>query len=217
MLAVDAFGKAGGQCIQRRGSLRVLRNITIPIQRLASTQNPQRFVNSRFFTSWAFLDASVRDEWDIIGSNIVSKNGWGDERYLSGREAYVRLNSLKFPYSAETVTPIEVDYFTPIAEFGNITLNSNTSELTIPTIELDSNYFFQIKALRLRSSANNPNISKLKTFTRIDGLDDTAELYDLLVQQYGTVNSGQIYSIAVRGISQGGFSSIWTQQTVIAT
>lgn len=216
MLATDGIGKAGGQCIQRNGSLRVLRNITIPTQRNASRQNPQRFVNSRFFTSWAFLSATVRSEWDIIGSNIVTKNSWGDDRFLSGREAFTRLNSIVFPYVGDTVVPEVVDYFTPLATFGTFVLDADASTLELPIIETDSAYFYQMKAMKLRSSAINPNISKLKTFGREQDITATTDIFDLLESAFGTVQPGMIFSIAIRAVSQSGFTSLWTQQTVIA-
>ena len=216
MLATDGIGKAGGQCIQRNGALRVLRNISVPTQRSASRQNPQRFVNSRFFTSWAFLSSSVRSEWDIIGSNIVSKNAWGDDRFLSGREAYTRLNSIVYAFVGDTISPSEVDYFTPVATFGTFVLDAAASTLDFPLIATDSAYFYQMKAIKLRSSANNPNISKLKTFGREQDISGTTDIFDLLEAAFGTVQPGMIFSIAIRGVSQGGFASLWTQQTVIA-
>ena len=113
MLATDAYGKAGGQAIQRRGSIRVLRNITIPTQRISSRQNPQRSISSLLFNGWSFLARSEREMWSEVGANLSAVNGWGEEKTFSGRQAYTKLNGIAFVKTNALIDPSEMQYEVP--------------------------------------------------------------------------------------------------------
>lgn len=215
MLATDAFGKAGGQAIQRRGSIRVLRNITIPTQRFASTSNPQRLINTRFFSSWSFLPAETRSQWSLIGSNLTTKNGWGEEKTLSGREAYVKCNSLAFPFINIEIDANLFDYVTPLADISLIQVNASTSLVSIDFSNVSDIGFLQFKAMPLRTLAQNPLIDKLKTFGRVETVFDESELFDNMEQVFGTLQPGQLFSVAVRPISLFGIVGVWFQMQVI--
>ena len=214
MLAVDAYGKAGGQCIQRRGSIRVLRNITIPTQRLSSTQNPQRFINSTLFNKWQFLSADIRSAWDTVGSFLTRVNGWGDGKTLTGREAYVSLNSLVLPFDYHGVEPLTVTYEIPYATFNSFDLSHADSSLDFSESDSSAMMFYQIKAVLLRSAAVNVGIEKLKTFWRSDDISDSTENWSQFLLAFPTTQKNQVYSIAIRPISTSGIPGVWTQQTV---
>lgn len=216
MLATDAYGKAGGQCIQRRGSIRVLRNITVPTQRLASTQNPQRFVNNLLFVQFSILSQVVRDSWATVGLALKGVNGWGEEKSYTGREAFLMTNGVLYPYTSSLIDPDVFDYVKPQLSVDGMTLTVGAKTLTISEVIDNNNLMYQMKFLRLRSSAVSPNISKLRTFSRLDALDDTTTNYSKMLALSGPIKVGDVFSIAVRGVSASGLVSLWTQMQVIA-
>jgi hypothetical protein len=216
MLMVDAVGKAGGQCIQRRGSIRVLRNITIPTQRSASTQNPQRFVNNYLFSAFSNLSQQDRDLWREVGSNLNVKNTWGEDKTLLAREAFLKCNGTLYPASGELVNPNNFDYTTPSFEVSSLVLSSTGSLLTITTAKDLGGLWFQIKALKLRSKAVNPNVSKLRTASYQIEYGDADDNYMNLIKSTGPVQVGDVFSIAVRAISESGLTSLYSQFQVTA-
>lgn len=216
MLATDAFGKAGGQCIQRRGNIRVMRNITIPTQRQASTQNPQRFINSALFNSWQFLSKLVRDEWAFVGQNLPRLNGWGDSKTLSGREAYTSLNSIWGPYAGTDLDPSIIDFSVPTIEVASLAVSVENEEFVVSAIASGNTEFVQMKVLKLPSLAVNPNVSKLKTFARTDAFGEADTNFTLLKNAVPSLRVGTILSISIRAVSSSGIASPWVQKQIIA-
>lgn len=214
MLAVDGVGKAGGQCIQRRGNLRVLRNITIPTQRSASTQNPQRFVNNYLFSKYSNLSEVARAQWTLIGQTLKGSNIWGEEKSYSGREAFLMTNGILYSYENALIAENNFEFTKPVLTVDGMTINRTTAKLIFDVVMDNDNYCYQIKTARLRSLAVNPSITKLKTLIKTADISDSSELYDLLSRAYPTIAVGQIYSIAIRGISRYGLTSLYTQMTV---
>lgn len=216
MLATDAYGKTGGQAIQRRGSIRVLRNITIPTQRIASRQNPQRSISSKLFNGWSFLQRSEREMWAEVGANLSAVNGWGEEKTYSGRQAYTKLNGIAFVKTNALIDPSVMQYEVPFFIAGTFVIVSGDNELTIPLTDVANCDFFQVKAMRLRSGANSPLVEKLKTFSRPTIVTDADANCTALRNMFGAISSGNVFSIAVRGVTTFGVVSPWVQMNVTA-
>lgn len=216
MLMVDGVGKAGGQCVQRRGNTRVLRNITIPTQRLASTQNPMRFVNNILFSAFSRLSLNDRTAWITIGNNLSGKTIFGENKNYSGREAYLKCNGVFYPWQKQFVDVQQFTYKAAELSVTNIFLKASASTLDMATININNCEFYQVKALRIRSTSVSPNISKLKTFIRLDDINDSADIYDALLTSVKNIPIGSFWSIGVRGVSLDGLPSPWSQRTVIA-
>ena len=214
MLATDAYGKTGGQAIQRRGSIRVLRNITIPTQRISSRQNPQRTISSKLFNGWSFLSRSEREMWSEVGANLSAVNGWGEEKTYSGRQAYTKLNGIAFVKTNALIDPSEMQYEVPFFIAGTFVIVAADSEMTIPLTDIANCDFFQLKAMRLRSDSNSPLIEKLKTFSRPTSVSDDNVNFQALKNMFGTVSLGNVFSIAVRGVTTFGVASPWVQMNV---
>lgn len=214
MLATDAYGKAGGQAIQRRGSIRVLRNITVPTQRLASRRNPQRSISSKLFNGWSFLSRAEREMWSEVGANLSAVNGWGEEKTYSGRQAYTKLNGIVFAKTNALIDPSAMQYEVPFFIASPFVIVAADNEMTIPLTDIANCDFFQLKAMRLRSDANSPLIEKLKTISRPTIVSLDGGNYRALEDTFGTVALGNVFSIAVRGVTNFGVVSPWVQMNV---
>lgn len=209
MLMTDAVGKAGGQFIQRTRFGNVLRNITIPVQRLASLQNPQRGVNGYVFSRWSLLSAEVRSEWEIIGRNLRKKNPFGVDVAMSGREAFTSCSSIYYPYSANLVESSNFDYSPPVSQFTNVLFDISGGEMIFYEFNRVGVEFYQIKGAILKNRSINLNLKKLKTFARIDSVNDSNTNYDLFLGIIGVPSVGDWVQIAIRGISSSGLASEW--------
>ena len=209
MLMTDAVGKAGGQFIQRTRFGNVLRNITIPVQRLASLQNPQRATNGYIFSYWNNLTASERELWAVIGSNLRTKNAFGDDVAMSGRDAFTSCSSLVYPFSTSLVPASLFSYFKPISDFTNVSFDTSAGEIVFDAFYYEANEFFQIKGAILKNSAINLNLQKLKTFARVSDLSSPADIYDYFNDRIGVVSAGAWVQLAIRGVSASGLASAW--------
>lgn len=209
MLMTDAVGKAGGQFIQRTRFGNVLRNITIPVQRLASLQNPQRATNGYIFSYWRNLSASERALWAIIGSNLRSKNAFGDVVAMSGREAFSSCSSLIYPFTSSLVSASSFSYLLPVSDFTNVVINTTTGTINFEPFYYESQEFFQLKGAILKNNSINLNLKKLKTFIRIDSISDNNTIYDYFNDNIGVVTAGDWVQLAIRAVSASGLASEW--------
>ncbi len=214
MLMTDAVGKAGGQCIQRRGNTRVLRNITIPTQRQASTQNKQRFTANVLFSIWSTLTQAVRDEWATIGTLLRGLDTFGNEKGYTGREAFLKCNGVYYNFSSALIDPSTFNYTVPTLECGTFLLRKSTTLLDIAPISNSLTACVQMKAVLLRNSAVNPTVEKLKTFIMTTDFAEADGNYSAFETLFPSVTVGQFYSIAVRSVSASGLVSPWIQQQV---
>lgn len=209
MLMTDAVGKAGGQFIQRTRFGNVLRNITIPVQRLASLQNPQRVATSYVFSRWFVFSSAEREMWDIIGLNMRKKNTFGEDIVLSGREAFSRCSSIIYPYNGSYVSPYNFNYTMPAIEISQIILDVSNGELLIAIASKADVDFWQIKAMPLKNSSINLSVDKLKTFMRSNDITDENNVYANFINMFAYVNQNKYVMFAVRGVSNFGIVSEW--------
>ena len=214
MFMTDAVGKAGGQCIQRRGNTRVLRNITIPTQRIASTQNPQRFINNFLFSQWSRLNPTVQSEWATVSEILRGKDTFGDEKSYTPRESFSKCNGVLFPATKTLIDASIFNYSVPVLEVGKITIDLSATEFVIDVTSQIDVFRTQIKAKRLANFSQNPKVYKLKTFFYAIDHTDSAEIFAKFAEMFPLINSGQYWSISVRGISASGLISPWVQKLV---
>lgn len=209
MLMTDAVGKAGGQFIQRTRFGNVLRNITVPVQRLASLQNPQRATNGYIFSYWHSLSDAERAMWGVIGSNLRTKNIFGDDVAMSGRDAFSSCSSLLYPYANHLVDPSSFSYTRPVSDFAQVIFDSSSGEIDFQSNNYSDVYFFQIKGVILKNPSINLNLKKLKTFARVNTVANSPYLFDIFNDKIGVVYSGAWVQLAIRGVSFSGLASEW--------
>lgn len=205
----DAVGKAGGQFIQRTRFGNVLRNITVPVQRLASLQNPQRVVNSYVFSRWDSLSTSERDEWAIVGSNLRTKNVFGEDVVLSARQAFSRCGAIRYAYNRELASPFYFNYTLPAIEISSVEINPSGGEINVSVDYQADVSFWQVKAKVLKSSSVNLSPDKLLTFARIVDITENTYLYDLFFDKFGEVISYTWVMIAIRAVNDSSLVSDW--------
>lgn len=209
MLVTDAYGKAGGQYIRRRGGIRVLSNISIPTQRNASLQNPQRIIMSMLFSSWTNLVDTEKENYVEIASIIRGVNGWGDEKLYSGREVYIKLNSLYYPYAGTLIDSSTFDQTIPVTTVTAIEVDYDLGTIVNDVASFPNAEFYQFKAMRISSLSDNAQISKMKTFAREETPSNYYNLFTQFIQTFPSARGGQAYAFAIRGISLYGISSDW--------
>lgn len=209
MLMTDAVGKAGGQFIQRTRFGNVLRNITVPVQRLASLQNPQRSVNSFIFSRWSFMAMSIRNNWAVIGSNLITKNAYGEPVPMSGRDAFTRCNSIMYAFNRTYVSASAFSYITPSISIDFFEINEGSAEIGINVVAEDSVFFWQIKAMPLKNASINLGVDKLKTFFRDYAIDNPSNIFYEYKRIFGNPIQGHFIMFAIRGVSESGIASEW--------
>lgn len=214
MMMTDAVGKAGGQCIQRRGNTRVLRNITIPTQRIASTQNPQRFINNFLFSQWSRLNPTEQNEWFTVSEILRGKDTFGDEKSYTPRECFSKCNGVLYPATKVLINASTFNFSVPVLEVDTISIGLSDNDFILSvTSEVDV-FRTQIKAQRLSNYSQNPKVYKLKTFNYAIDNTDSHEIFAKFVAMFPQLNAGDYWSIAVRGISASGLVSPWVQKLV---
>ena len=209
MLLTDGFGKAGGQCIQRFGSIRVLRNITIPTQRTASLQNPQRPIMALLATSWKSISETEYDNYVAISEILRGTNKWGEPRSFSPRECYTKLNALSLAGTNTLIDSSTFDQTIPVTTGTFVEVNTFTGVIDTNMTSFPIAVFYQLKAIRISNLNNATDIRKMKTFSRQTNLSLGGALFIEFTKTFGNVQPGQFFAFAVRGVSAYGIASDW--------
>lgn len=208
-IITDGVGKIGGQFIQRSANNRVLRNITIPINRHNSMQNPQKFVNSLIFSKWSLLSQLERDLWVDIAAILKGKNTWGEEKNYTPRQAFTMCNAVYYPFDNRFVDPSTFDFTASVLNTAIPSVNAMDDTFIIPIVFESNVQFYQLKSLRLANSAQFPDVRKMKTFARMVSLLDPNAVYEYFLNANQNVKSGDYYAFAFRSVSRYGLFSAW--------
>ena len=214
MMMTDAVGKAGGQCIQRRGNTRVLRNITIPTQRIASTQNPQRFINNFLFSQWSRLNPTEQNEWFTVSEVLRGKDTFGDEKSFTPRECFSKCNGTLYPATKVLIDASVFNFSVPVLEVDEISIDLSDNDFILNIASEVDVFRTQIKAKRLANYSQSPKVYKLKTFDYAIDNTDSHAIFAKFEAMFPQLNAGDYWSIAVRGISASGLVSPWVQKLV---
>lgn len=209
MLMTDAVGKAGGQFIQRTRFGNVLRNITIPVQRLASLQNPQRVVSGFVYSRWDTLSVLERQEWAIVGNNLRTKNVFGEDVSLTPRQAFCKCGSIRYAYNGELASPYSFNYNIPAFEIRSVEIDPSGGEINVIIDSQADVSFWQVKARVLKSSSINLSPDKLITFARIVDITENNYLYDLFFDKFGEVIPDTWVMVAIRAVNNSSLVSDW--------
>ena len=92
-VVADMRGKLAGTVFTKNRSGAVARTKVTPINRRTTAQQVQRSVFGGLASGWRTLGQAIQDGWNAGAINFPIKNAFGETRYLSGQQLYVRMNS----------------------------------------------------------------------------------------------------------------------------
>lgn len=124
----EASGKLGGTVFSRGRGGAYVRNRVMPSNPQTMAQQAVRAAFGAISSAWRSLTQTQRDEWNAITADYPTKNRLGEEKILSGKALFQKLNmnlslanqAIKLdPSAPEGVNgPISIDNFLPQIDQG---------------------------------------------------------------------------------------------------
>lgn len=131
-LVADIRGSIGGTVFARNRGGMYVRNRTTPLNPQSLAQTAVRATLGSLSNTWTtVLTQSERDAWDEWAGQVPVPNAFGEDRYLSGINAFVAANSLLLQAGESLLTAAPTVYskgptiqatYVPVAATGAIPL-----------------------------------------------------------------------------------------------
>lgn len=209
MLMTDAVGKAGGQCIQRFRGTRVLRNITQPVQRLASLKNRQRITLASLSQYWYSISDAHRNNWSLAAGRYPRTDTFGETKYFTGRQMFFALNGVNLDNYTWISDPSNLTLQASVIEVSTVSLKISTSTLELDGVSNSNANYFQIRFVQLRSKISNLDVRKMKQIFITEDPTNANDMFMKLVETFGYPKAGLYYGFAIRSASSEGITSPW--------
>lgn len=143
-LIVDGRGKLGGHVAAKNRSGAYLRTKVTPTNPQTTFQTGVRNLFASLSQAWSGLTQTVRDGWNSAVSNWSQTDIFGDIKLPTGKNLYLRLNSLAQQAGWPGIATAPAKAEMPVDDITGVNLNlaSSTVELTGNTTDATVRYMF---------------------------------------------------------------------------
>ena len=214
-------GRVGGTIFSRNRGGAYMRNGSIPSTVTTPAAESIKAITASMSQAWAGLGQATREQWVEWATQNPVINRLGQSRTLSGHQAFVQLNArlLYGGFSAQPAPPVG---FAP-APFvpGAVTLTVATTTATIAYTPTPAPDGVAVQVFAYLS--DSPGVKYVKNrlalvHTSAATAATPADIWDDLVDRFGTPQAGQTLHFALRALDSdtGLVSGIFSGSAVVA-
>lgn len=172
-LVADIRGSVGGATFARNRGGMYVRNRTTPLNPQSLAQVGVRATLGLLANTWsAVLTQAQRDAWDDWAGQVPVPNAFGEDRFLSGINAFVAGNSLIQLAGDAIVADAPTVYQKGPTVEGSYTLTAATENITLDSIGGYVPPAAGVTALVFASAPKNPGVNFFKGPFRFVGSVD---------------------------------------------
>lgn len=211
----DIAGSVGGTTFRRGTSSIAMYNK--PKRQFRSSLNPNSVKNKlgNIMSVWSREPKEVRADWEAQSQLFPFKDKFGNDKFLTGRQLYIKLRSQKMIIGDSAVNPNTLN-----GSISAVSISSTYSSLSSEQVYI--NYTEEIqepytcfKFIRRKNSACNYINKKVKIDKVVDiAGDSSTNIYVYLVEKFGTINAGETFTIVVFNLNDSGFVSAQAQTNI---
>lgn len=207
-LVVDGRGKLGGHVAAKNRSGAYLRTKVTPINPQTSFQTAVRNLFGSLSQAWSGLTQVVRDGWDGAVAAWQTTNIFGDIKIPTGKNLYLRLNSIAIQagWPAIPTAPPKADM--PIDDVTAILfdITLNTINITGATTDVTVRYMFFATPVLTAGTKFVKNKLRLidaqQAFTFV-----AADLHDAYLAKFGDPAAGDNVFFGLKKVLDNGQAS----------
>ncbi len=217
-IITNGRGKIGGQFVKRIVGGHSLSNLpshkSKKYLQLNSTLQPLAFI----FARWNKLAESERLAWLSFSSTIPVLDAFGTSKFLTPRQFFTKVNAQNWFNNPAIILASE---FTTVIGVCNVSLVSANfeDETVIFNFDLISDVAkFYVRIYKVSSSAVTPRFRNCKVLDVVNISDDAdVNYFDLLLNNFFGVNTGQSFVFSFQPINEVGWNSTPQSFTVTLT
>ena len=201
-------GSIGGTTFRRVGSTNVVSNKSFGGTRSKLLNNPSLLKLRAVTQGWFNLSGTVRGHYNTFAAATLVPDGLGGNKYLTGRQMYIRLNATKQLTNAPTVDSSDLRTFndTVTGLDAYIDLDAETAFLEVDSITQNQYFFIGLQLV--------PSVDASPRFTRREkiyiGVTATSfafDIYDAIINRYPFLTSSQAVLVYVTTCNESGFAA----------
>lgn len=206
-IITDIAGSVGGSTFRRTPAGIILYNKQGTQIKSAFAKNSVKNNLGGIISKWSSLDQAVKDFYDDKATLYTFPDKFGNLKYLTGRQLYIKLNTQLIPTNTEVdiynwddrkagqiVTGIEID------------LTNGGFLITFDEEIID--FYCLVQVTPLTSGSNSkPRKKSYNTYSQLKDSGTLLDLYSEFIQQYPWASIGSYWNINVILMSRSGFQN----------
>ena len=201
-------GSIGGSTFRRGSNFISVYNKQNRQSKSSSNVNSRIGQISHIVKLWSGLSELDRESWEKESSRFIFLDKFGNEKTLTGRQLFNKLNGQLLPAEGfnANASGIDSNVSVPLIKTIECSLAYGYINLEFVNKIFDSKTYF--KFIR-RANAAQTYISPSRKVDHIDQMDgaDTTDLFFFINKQFQGITAGQIFTVQVFNVNTFGFLS----------
>jgi hypothetical protein len=215
-IITDIAGSVGGSTFRRTQAGIVLYNKQGRQIKSAFSKFSRKNAIAQIFRAWGDLPPGEREQWAVNASLYPIKNKFGEDKILSARELYTKLNTQLLPVqSFSDVANFSTILFAPVVYFNVLDISSETFILSWDGTASQSYLLVSMYQIRKNGSAK-PTKAFRRTFWENGPGNGPIDIYYSVIEQFPFLKAGDTFGVNVQWMNQSGIISSVQSTTVEA-
>lgn len=203
-IITDIAGSVSGSTFRRTPAGTILYNKQGTQIKSAFAQASVKNQISNIFRGWNILDLATREQWGVNALLYPVKNKFGENKFLTGRQLYTKLNTQLLP--AETTS--DVTNFDTYVEDSDIQINvfsKNDENLQFQWFGDFGKQYLLVSAYQIRPNGNAKPHAHFKRFYVKEVSDnDGANMWEQFTKVFPLVQQGQFFGFNIQWMNASG-------------
>jgi len=209
-------GSIGGTTFRRTPSGHIAYNKQQRQLKSASSSSSQRIVIGAVMQSWGNLSEALRESWKSQAALFPVKDKFGTDKFLTGRQLYIKLNTQLVPVSGSITNPVllstELAY--PVIRSLRINLSNEEATLNLVTAITVPNLCISFYQVRKTGSAKPHAHFKVNSYFPLTSTAST-DVWDAFIKAFPVSQVGMYVGCNIYSINRDGFKSPVTSIVVL--
>lgn len=215
-IITDIAGSVGGSTFRRTPAGIVLYNKQGRQIKSAFSEFSRKNAIAVIFRGWEELIPSEKEQWAVCANLYPVKNKFGEEKNLTARQLYTKLNAQLLPVqSFSDVSNFSTILFAPVVYFQPLDISSESFILSWDGTASQSYLLVSMYQIRKNGSAK-PTKAFRRTYWANGPGNGPVDIYYSVLEQFPYLKAGDTFGINVQWMNQSGIISSVQSATVEA-
>lgn len=206
-IITDIRGSIGGSTIRRVGNGHSIYNKQGSQIKSAFAQTSRKNALGNIFGAWYALSEEDQEQWRLNALSYTVKDKFGNNKYLTGRELFTKLNAQLLPANAVS----DLNKFDIYVENAEVKINV----FSVATEELNINWggsfteqyiFISIYQLRKKGKVK-PHAHFRRQYARLVSSSTGIDIWDEFIKSYPLAHTGDRYGFNIQFVNICGIIS----------
>jgi len=207
-MITNIAGSIGGTTFKRSPSGIVMMNKNAGGSKISRLKNNYVVKLGNIFRRWTYLDESTKNAWNAYALTMTFPDKFGNPKYLSGRELFIKCNSNLAMYNATITLPNDYSAFIPDYDITEVFLDITTFQCEVDLILNDYAGNIRLYVEKIPYANCSYAKPKSKVFYKQSFNDNVnIDLWEEFTNKFPSAKSGDVFRFFFVSSSYNGLSS----------